>query len=305
MWSPDLAPLWPVFPVTPGPVQVDIAIFARSICSHIDPRNLDALLTPADQDVSGDLRFGDPAPGSDGVMPVGRARSLPSRKVTPARNQGDQMRCVDGLPTGVCSVDELVGQGPIPAPRDPGPLVTLVRNRTVANVESMVFWNAVCDSCGELQVCVVEPRMQPAKNGLFDRLNRPAFDACLDAAAPPDGGGDSMWNSSSAVTVVVVAHCASQTDGGHGLGADFWFDACSDPEIPRIVLLTRRQAWNEAGWAARNRYPTRPIRALLTNAIQTARPNRSKRRLTKLGRNGVCGFQTKSQGCTVFEGGWV
>src|SRR5271163_3709446 len=44
----------------------------------------------------------------------------------------------------------------IPAAREPGPLVTLVRSRTVANVDSIVIWSAGRDSCCDLQVCVVE-----------------------------------------------------------------------------------------------------------------------------------------------------
>jgi hypothetical protein len=34
----------------------------------------------------------------------------------------------------------------IPAAREPGPLVTLVRNRTVAKVDSIVIWSAGLDS---------------------------------------------------------------------------------------------------------------------------------------------------------------
>src|SRR5271156_3225098 len=44
----------------------------------------------------------------------------------------------------------------IPAAGDPGPLVTLVRNRTVANVDSIVIWSAARDSVCDLHVCVLE-----------------------------------------------------------------------------------------------------------------------------------------------------
>ena len=47
-----------------------------------------------------------------------------------------QMRCVGGAPAGLCGVNELVGHA-IPTARGPGPLVALVRSRTVANVDSV------------------------------------------------------------------------------------------------------------------------------------------------------------------------
>ena len=56
------------------------------------------------------------------------------------------------------------------------------------------------------------------------------------------------------------------------LGADFWLDACSDPEVQRIVLVDAPAVlgwtrWTEIG----DRYNTGMVRALLTNAVETGR----------------------------------
>ena len=56
------------------------------------------------------------------------------------------------------------------------------------------------------------------------------------------------------------------------LGADFWLDACSDPEVQRIVLVEAPSVlgwtrWTEIG----DRYNTGMVRALLTNAVETGR----------------------------------
>ncbi|OBF63525.1 TetR family transcriptional regulator [Mycobacterium sp. 852002-51971_SCH5477799-a] len=56
------------------------------------------------------------------------------------------------------------------------------------------------------------------------------------------------------------------------LGANFWLDACADPEIQRIVLVDAPAVlgwtrWTEIG----NRYNIGLVRALLTNAIDTGR----------------------------------
>jgi AcrR family transcriptional regulator len=56
------------------------------------------------------------------------------------------------------------------------------------------------------------------------------------------------------------------------LGAGFWLDACSDPEIQRIVLVDAPAVlgwtrWTEIG----NRYNIGLVRALLTTAIATGR----------------------------------
>jgi AcrR family transcriptional regulator len=56
------------------------------------------------------------------------------------------------------------------------------------------------------------------------------------------------------------------------LGAGFWLDACSDPEIQRIVLVDAPAVlgwtrWTEIG----NRYNIGLVRALLTSAIETGR----------------------------------
>jgi AcrR family transcriptional regulator len=56
------------------------------------------------------------------------------------------------------------------------------------------------------------------------------------------------------------------------LGAGFWLDACSDPEVQRIVLVDAPAVlgwtrWSEVG----NRYNIGLVRALLTNAIETGR----------------------------------
>jgi AcrR family transcriptional regulator len=56
------------------------------------------------------------------------------------------------------------------------------------------------------------------------------------------------------------------------LGAGFWLDVCSDPEMQRIVLVDAPAVlgwtrWTEIG----NRYNIGLVRALLTNAIETGR----------------------------------
>lgn len=56
------------------------------------------------------------------------------------------------------------------------------------------------------------------------------------------------------------------------LGADFWLDACSDPEVQRIVLVDAPAVlgwtrWTEIG----NRYNIGLVRALLTSAVETGR----------------------------------
>jgi AcrR family transcriptional regulator len=56
------------------------------------------------------------------------------------------------------------------------------------------------------------------------------------------------------------------------LGADFWLDVCSDPEVQRIVLVDAPAVlgwtrWTEIG----DRYTTGMVRALLTNAVETGR----------------------------------
>jgi AcrR family transcriptional regulator len=67
---------------------------------------------------------------------------------------------------------------------------------------------------------------------------------------------------------------ANQTDPVEimRLGAGFWLDACSDPEIQRIVLVDAPGVlgwtrWTEIG----NRYNIGMVRDLLTNAIETGR----------------------------------
>ena len=67
---------------------------------------------------------------------------------------------------------------------------------------------------------------------------------------------------------------ANQTDPVEimRLGAGFWLDACSDPEIQRIVLVDAPGVlgwtrWTEIG----NRYNIGMVRGLLTNAIETGR----------------------------------
>ena len=56
------------------------------------------------------------------------------------------------------------------------------------------------------------------------------------------------------------------------LGAGFWLDACSDPEIQRILLVDAPAVlgwtrWNEIG----NRYNIGLVRTLLSNAVETGR----------------------------------
>jgi AcrR family transcriptional regulator len=56
------------------------------------------------------------------------------------------------------------------------------------------------------------------------------------------------------------------------LGAHFWLDVCSDPEVQRIVLVDAPAVlgwtrWTEIG----DRYNTGMVRALITNAVETGR----------------------------------
>ena len=56
------------------------------------------------------------------------------------------------------------------------------------------------------------------------------------------------------------------------LGAGFWLDACSDPEVQRIVLVDAPAVlgwtrWTEIG----ERYNTGLVRELLANAVETGR----------------------------------
>ena len=56
------------------------------------------------------------------------------------------------------------------------------------------------------------------------------------------------------------------------LGAGFWLDACSDPEVQRIALVDAPAVlgwtrWTEIG----NRYNVGLVRALLTDAVETGR----------------------------------
>ncbi len=56
------------------------------------------------------------------------------------------------------------------------------------------------------------------------------------------------------------------------LGAGFWLDACSDPEVQRIVLVDAPAVlgwtrWTEIG----NRYNIGLVRALLADAVETGR----------------------------------
>jgi hypothetical protein len=44
----------------------------------------------------------------------------------------------------------------IPAAREPGPLVTVVRNRPVANVDSIVILSSLAENRCDLGVCFVE-----------------------------------------------------------------------------------------------------------------------------------------------------
>ncbi|MGH3557743.1 MAG: TetR/AcrR family transcriptional regulator [Mycobacterium sp.] len=56
------------------------------------------------------------------------------------------------------------------------------------------------------------------------------------------------------------------------LGAGFWLDACSDPEIQRIVLVDAPAVLGWARWTEiGNRYNTGLVRALLSSAIETGR----------------------------------
>jgi AcrR family transcriptional regulator len=56
------------------------------------------------------------------------------------------------------------------------------------------------------------------------------------------------------------------------LGADFWLDVCSDPEVQRIVLVDAPVVLGWARWTEiGDRYNTGMVRALLTNAVETGR----------------------------------
>jgi AcrR family transcriptional regulator len=56
------------------------------------------------------------------------------------------------------------------------------------------------------------------------------------------------------------------------LGAGFWLDACSDPEVQRIVLVDAPAVLGSSRWSEiGNRYNIGLVRALLTSAIETGR----------------------------------
>ena len=56
------------------------------------------------------------------------------------------------------------------------------------------------------------------------------------------------------------------------LGAGFWLDACSDPEVQRIVLVDAPAVLGSSRWSEiGNRYNVGLVRDLLTNAIETGR----------------------------------
>jgi AcrR family transcriptional regulator len=56
------------------------------------------------------------------------------------------------------------------------------------------------------------------------------------------------------------------------LGAEFWLDVCSDPEVQRIVLVDAPAVLGWARWTEiGDRYNTGMVRALLTNAVETGR----------------------------------
>lgn len=56
------------------------------------------------------------------------------------------------------------------------------------------------------------------------------------------------------------------------LGANFWLDACSDPEIQRITLIDAPAVLGLARWTQiGDQYNTGLVRELLTNAVETGR----------------------------------
>ena len=56
------------------------------------------------------------------------------------------------------------------------------------------------------------------------------------------------------------------------LGAGFWLDACSDPEVQRIVLVDAPAVLGSSRWSEiGNRYNIGLVRGLLTNAIEIGR----------------------------------
>jgi AcrR family transcriptional regulator len=56
------------------------------------------------------------------------------------------------------------------------------------------------------------------------------------------------------------------------LGAAFWLDACSDPEVQRIVMVDAPAVLGSSRWSEiGNRYNIGLVRALLTSAIETGR----------------------------------
>lgn len=56
------------------------------------------------------------------------------------------------------------------------------------------------------------------------------------------------------------------------LGASFWLDACSDPEIQRIVLVDAPAVLGWTRWTGiGNRYNIGLVRGLLANAVETGR----------------------------------
>ena len=61
-------------------------------------------------------------------------------------DQGDEVGRVDGSPAGLCGLHQLKAIA-MPAAREPGPLVTRWRSRTVAKVDSVGFVVRRCTQC--------------------------------------------------------------------------------------------------------------------------------------------------------------
>lgn len=102
-----------------------------------------------DEGVSSNLRSSTCGLGRPGVEygdVGGSFEQFPLVEHRAGPHERNQIWCVDRASTRLRGVDQLVAIAN-PAAREPGPLVTFVRNRTVAKVDSMGFVVRRCTQC--------------------------------------------------------------------------------------------------------------------------------------------------------------
>src|SRR6476469_10585144 len=87
------------------------------------------------------------------VLPVGRSTSLPWWNVAPARTRATRWGAFTARHRD-CAASMSLNAIARPAAREPGPLVTLLRCRTVANVDSIVILSRAPRRTADLGICV-------------------------------------------------------------------------------------------------------------------------------------------------------